>query len=355
MLHIKKTRTTTPKQKPDQSNLGFGKYFTDHMLTIDYDPENGWHDAQIVPYGPLSLDPTAMVFHYGQEIFEGMKAYRRPDGKIQLFRPEMNGKRMANSCKRMCMAELPVDDFVQAVTELVLFDQDWIPTAPATSLYIRPFIIATDPALGVHPSHTYKFVFILSPVGAYFKNGFNTIGIFVEDEYIRAAPGGTGFAKCGGNYAGSLAGQHKAEKMGYSQVLWLDGVHHKYVAEVGAMNMMFIIDNEVITAPLDGTILPGVTRDSCLTILRDWGYKVSERDLSIGDLLAAAKSGALTEAFGCGTAAVISPVGKIGYKDECYEISGNKVGPIQTRLYEQLTGIQWGRVEDTYGWTKVID
>lgn len=354
MLDIQKTRTQNPKAKPDQSNLGFGKFFTDHMVTVDYNAEQGWHNAQLIPYGPLSLDPAAMVFHYGQELFEGLKAYPTDDGRVLLFRPEKNAERMIASCQRMCMAALPVEDFLQCVETLVNADRDWIPTQPGTSLYLRPFVIATDPMLGVHASHTYKAVFLASPAGSYYPNGFSPIRIYVEDEYTRASRGGTGFAKCGGNYGGSLKAQEKAQQQGYNQVLWLDGVERKYVEEVGAMNMMFKIDGEIVTAPLDGTILPGVTRDSCLQLLRDWGYKVSERKLSIDELIQAAHSGKLEEAFGCGTAAVISPVGEICFKGEKMIINDEKIGEVSQKLYDNLTGIQWGRLPDTHGWTREV-
>ena len=354
MLEIKKTLTQSPKQKPDQSNLGFGKYFSDHMVTVDYSDDKGWHNAQLVPYGPICLDPAAMVFHYGQELFEGMKAYPAADGRVLLFRPEKNAERMIRSCERMCMALLPTEDFIQCVEALVNADRDWIPTAPGTSLYLRPFIIATDAMLGVHASHTYKAVFIASPTGSYYPNGFAPIRIFVEDEYTRASRGGTGYAKCGGNYGGSLKAQEKAQELGYNQVLWLDSVEQKYVEEVGAMNMMFKIDGEIITAPLDGTILPGVTRDSCLQLLRDWGCKVSERKLSVDELIGAAHSGKLEEAFGCGTAAVISPVGEICYKGEKHVINNFEIGEISQKLYDNLTGIQWGRLPDPHGWTREV-
>ena len=354
MLDIQKTRTQNPKAKPDQSNLGFGKFFTDHMVTVDYNAEQGWHNAQLIPYGPLSLDPAAMVFHYGQELFEGLKAYPTDDGRVLLFRPEKNAERMIASCQRMCMAALPVEDFLQCVEALVNADRDWIPTQPGTSLYLRPFVIATDPMLGVHASHTYKAVFLASPAGSYYPNGFSPIRIYVEDEYTRASRGGTGFAKCGGNYGGSLKAQEKAQQQGYNQVLWLDGVERKYVEEVGAMNMMFKIDGEIVTAPLDGTILPGVTRDSCLQLLRDWGYKVSERKLSIDELIQAAHSGKLEEAFGCGTAAVISPVGEICFKGEKMIINDEKIGEVSQKLYDNLTGIQWGRLPDPHGWTREV-
>lgn len=353
-MEIKVTRSTNLKEKPDQNNLGFGKYFTDHMFLMDYDEGIGWHDARIVPYAPIPMDPATMVLHYAQETFEGLKAYRNPKGEILLFRPEMNGQRLINSNKRICMAELPVDMFVEAVEAIVKYEQDWIPTAPNTSLYIRPFMYASQPGVGVHPAKSYRFVIILSPVGNYYPEGVNPIKIWVEDEYVRAVKGGTGFTKCGGNYAASIAAQVKAEQNGYTQVLWLDGVHRKYVEEVGTMNIMFLIGDEVITAPIEGSVLPGVTRDSMITLLKDWGYKVSERELSIDELMEAGHNGTLKEVFGTGTAAVISPVGELNYKGDIVTINDFKTGPLTQKLYDTLTGIQWGKLEDKFNWARVV-
>lgn len=353
-MEIKIERAQTLKEKPDQNNLGFGNYFTDHMFMMDYTEGKGWHDARIVPYGPIAMDPAAMVLHYAQETFEGLKAYRDPQGNITLFRPEMNARRMINSNKRICMAELPEEMFVEAVEAIVKYEQDWIPTAKDTSLYIRPFMFASEAGVGVHPAKTYKFVIILSPVGNYYPEGVNPVKIWVEDEYVRAVKGGTGFTKCGGNYAASIAAQVKAEAHGYTQVLWLDGVHRKYVEEVGTMNVMFLIDDTIVTAPLEGSVLPGVTRDSIIHILKDWGYKVEERELSIDELMEAGRNGKLTEAFGTGTAAVISPVGQLYYKGEEVVINNFKTGELTQKLYDTLTGIQWGRLEDKYGWVRHI-
>ena len=344
----------TLKEKPDQNNLGFGTYFTDHMFMMDYTEGVGWHDARIVPYAPIAMDPATMVLHYAQETFEGLKAYRNPKGEITLFRPEMNARRMINSNKRICMAELPEDMFVEAVEAIVKYEQDWIPTAKDTSLYIRPFMFASEASVGVHPAKSYTFVIILSPVGSYYPEGVNPVKIWVEDEYVRAVKGGTGFTKCGGNYAASIAAQVKAESHGYTQVLWLDGVHRKYVEEVGTMNVMFLIDDTVVTAPLEGSVLPGVTRDSIIHILKDWGYKVEERELSIDELMEAGRNGKLKEAFGTGTAAVISPVGQLYYKGEEIVINDFKTGELTQKLYDTLTGIQWGRLEDKYGWVRYI-
>ncbi len=356
MLNIRIERTPTPKTKPDYSKLGFGRYFTDHMFLMDYSTEKGWHDARIVPYGPLQLDPSAMVFHYAQELFEGLKAYMRADGGIQLFRPDKNIERMENTCDRLCVPRRPEEDVLQAIKAVVSVDRDWVPKSEGTSLYIRPFIIATDPHLGVHPSHTYLFAIILSPVGSYFAAGINPVKIYVEREYVRCVKGGTGRAKAGGNYAASLIGQQRAEDMGCAQVLWLDGVHRKYIDEVGAMNVFFVIDGVVVTPELtDGNILPGVTRASCVELLKKWGVPVEERKVSIDEVLEASDNGKLDEAFGTGTAAVISPVGELYDGDREIVINNNEIGPISKRLYDAITGIQWGKTEDVMGWIEKID
>ncbi len=349
-MEIKFIERAQLKEKPDQKNLGFGAYMTDYMFVMDWDREQGWHDARIEPHEPISLMPACVTLHYAQETFEGMKAYRTKEGKIQLFRPEMNARRMIRSNERLCMPAFPEEMFIEAVRELVRVEADWVPSEPETSLYIRPFMFATEASLGVHMANAYKFIVICCPVGAYYKEGVNPVRILVEDEYVRAVKGGTGFTKCGGNYAASIAGQVKAEKMGCSQVLWLDGVNRKYVEEVGTMNIMFKIDNEIYTAPIEGTVLPGVTRDSIIHILRDWGYKVNETHLSIDDLMKAGHEGRLEEAFGTGTAAVISPVGEFIYRDDKVEVNGFKTGELTQKLYNYLTGIQWGTEEDKYGW-----
>lgn len=352
-MEIKIKQATQLKEKPDQTKLGFGNYFTDHMFTMDYEEGIGWHNAQIVPYGPIMMDPSSMVLHYAQETFEGLKAYRNGE-QILLFRPDMNAKRMNTSNVRLCMPEMDVEMFIEAVEAIVLHEAEWIPSAEGTSLYIRPFCFASEASLGVHQAIAYKFVIILSPVGAYYPQGVNPVKIFVEDEYVRAVKGGTGFAKCGGNYAASIAAQVKAEKLGYTQVLWLDGVERKYVEEVGTMNAMFYIDDEIVTAPLEGSVLPGVTRDSCITILKSWGIPVRERHLSIDDLMAYAANGRLKEAFGTGTAAVISPIGELNYKGNIQIINQFKTGALTQRLYDELTGMQWGKVADIHGWIKVV-
>ena len=351
MLNIRYELTKEKKVKPDYSKLGFGQYFTDHMFLMNYSTEKGWHDARIVPYGPIALDPACAVFHYAQEMFEGMKAYKTKSGDIQLFRPMKNIERMNRTNERMCIPKVDPEDTLEAIKAIVKTDADWIPEEEGKSLYIRPFIIATDEKLGVHPSHTYLFAIILSPVGAYYASGINPVKICIERDYVRAVRGGTGFAKVGGNYASSLKGQEKAESMGYAQVLWLDGIERKYIDEVGAMNVFFVIDGEVITPSLDeGNILPGVTRASAIELLRSWGIPVTERRLAIDEVLTAAKEGRLNEAFGTGTAAVISPIGELNDDGVKHILNNNEIGPISQRLYDTLTGIQWGKIEDTMGW-----
>ncbi len=354
MLNIKITKTTSPKAKPaDESKLGFGKTFSDHMFIMDYTEGQGWHDARIVPYAPLSLDPSSVVFHYAQECFEGLKAYRTTEGKIQLFRPDCNARRMNNTQERLCMPSIPEEDFVEAIRALVEVEKDWVPHSEGASLYIRPFTIATMPQLGVHASTTYQFIIICAPSGAYYAAGLAPIDIYVEDTYVRACPGGTGFTKCGGNYAVSLLAAKVAEERGYSQVLWLDGVERKYVEEVGAMNIFFKIDGKLYTAEAqdkDGTVLPGVTRRSIIELLKDWGYEVVEGKLAVEDLMKAAHEGKLEEVFGTGTAAVVSPVKKLDYEDQSAKIGHGEIGPLTQKLYDTLTGIQWGRIPDTKGW-----
>lgn len=351
------TYTENPKVKPaDESKLGFGRSFSDHMFLMNYTAGKGWHDGRIVPYAPLELDPSCMVLHYAQEVFEGMKAYRWEDGSIHLFRPYENAKRMQNSNERLCMPAVPEDVFVEAIKELVTVDADWVPHNPGTSLYIRPFIFATDAHLGVHASATYLFCIICSPSGSYYPNGMSPVDIYVESRDVRAVRGGTGFAKCGGNYAASLRAGEVAEKKGYVQVLWLDGVERKYVEEVGAMNVMFKVGGKVITPMLSGSILPGVTRKSCIDLIRSWGIEVEERLVTAEELFEAAENGTLEEAWGCGTAAVISPIGSMGWDEKKVVINEGKIGPTAQKLYDTLYGIQSGCVEDTLGWTvKVCD
>ena len=352
MQEIKITLTKQPKAKPaDQSRLGFGKIFTDHMYIMDYSPELGWHDPRIEPYHAIELEPSAMVFHYGQEMFEGLKAYRTEDGRTLLFRPTKNIERANNSNRRLCIPEIPEEDFLNALKTLVSVEKDWIPTAPGTSLYIRPFVIATDPFLGVRPADHYLFMIILSPSGAYYESGLDPVKIWIEDDYVRAVRGGIGEAKTGGNYVASLKAQMKAHDEGYSQVLWLDGVERKYIEEVGAMNIFFKISGKVVTPMLNGSILPGVTRASCIDLCKSWGMEVEERRVSVEELVEAAKTGALEECWGSGTAAVISPVGALRFEDTVMEISGGSIGPVSQKLYDTVTGLQTGKIPDDLGWT----
>ncbi len=353
-MEITIQKTTAPKQKPDQTKLGFGNYFTDHMFIMNYEGD-GWHDPRIVPYGPFALDPASMVLHYAQEIFEGLKAYRTAEGKIQLFRPEKNMARLNLSCDRLCIPKIDEEFAVKAIKTLVKLDEDWIPTAEGTSLYIRPYIFAVDPHVGVHAAKHLIFAVILSPVGAYYPNGIEPVKIFVEEKYVRAVVGGTGFTKAGANYAISLKGQEEAEKQGYVQTLWLDGVERKYVEEVGSMNVFFIIGNEVVTPALVGSILGGITRMSIIELLRSKGYTVSERKLAIDELVEAHKAGKLKEAFGTGTAAVISPIGELKYRDNIMKINDGKIGETSQMLYDTLTGIQWGRIPDAMGWIQTVE
>lgn len=351
MEEIKITRAAKLKEKPDSSTLVFGKNMTDHMFIVDYDEGKGWHDPRIVPYGPIELDPAAMCLHYGQEVFEGLKAYRTEDGRILLFRPDRNMARLNSSNERLCIPAIDEAFAVEAIKKLVSVDQDWIPTAEGTSLYIRPFIFATEAQVGVHPAQELLFAIILSPVGAYYPEGLNPVKIYVEDKYVRAVRGGMGYTKTGGNYAASLKAQDEAEKVGYTQVLWLDGVERKYIEEVGTMNVFFVIDDEIVTPELQGSILPGVTRMSCIELLKKQGYKVSERRLSIEEVAEAADAGKLKEAFGSGTAAVISPIGELKWDEKVMTINNGEIGTISQHLYDTLTGIQWGKLPDPYGWT----
>ncbi len=350
-MEIKITRASELKTKPDASTLGFGKIFTDHMFIMDYSKEEGWHDARIVPFGPFPIHPASTVLHYGSEIFEGLKAYRTADGSVQLFRPIENIRRMNSSAERLCLPEIDEDLALEVLTKFVEFEKDWTPSAPGTSLYIRPFMFGNDETLGVHAVHNATFMIILSPVGSYYKEGINPVKIMIEADDVRAVRGGTGYTKCGGNYAASNRAGQKAEEKGYAQVLWLDGVERKYIEEVGAMNVMFKINGEIVTPALSGSILPGITRKSCLEVLRSEGYKVSERLLSIDELEEALENGTLEEAWGCGTAAVVSPIGELAYKDKKFTVNGGKIGEVTQHLYDTLTGIQWGKTEDKFNWT----
>ncbi len=355
MLDISFTPNPNPKPRPDPDTLVFGKTFTDHMFLMNYDAGQGWHHPRVEPYSPLPFELSCMVFHYAQEIFEGMKAYRTPEGKVRLFRPYENARRMNSSCRRLCIPEIPEEDFVQAVKAVVSADRDWVPDKAGTSLYIRPFIIATDCSLGVHASRSYLFAVICCPVGAYYPEGINPVKIYVEDQDVRAVKGGTGFTKCGGNYAASIRAGERAEEQGFSQVLWLDGVHRKYIEEVGSMNVMFKIGGTVVTPELTGSVLPGITRKSCLELLRDWGYSVEERLVSARELFDAAQSGTLEEAWGTGTAAVVSPIGLLAEGETRVEVGGGQIGRLTQRLYDTLTGIQWGTEPDPYGWMVPVE
>ena len=350
MENIKITRAATLKEKPDSSKLVFGKNMTDHMFLVDYDEGQGWHDPRIVPYGPLQIDPAAKVLHYAEEIFEGLKAYRTADGSIQLFRIKDNIDRMNKSAERLCLPQIPEELAMAGIMELVKVEQDWVPSEKDTSLYIRPFMIGLDAALGVHSSKHVQYIVVVCPVGAYYPEGLNPVKIYVEDQDVRAVKGGTGMAKTGGNYAASLRAGDRAEKAGYSQVLWLDGVHRKYIEEVGSMNVMFKVAGKILTPDLNGSVLDGITRRSCIQLLKDWGYEVEERRISAEELFEAAENGTLEEAWGTGTAAVVSPIGELAMEDKKVTVSGGKIGPITQKLYDELTGIQWGRVADPHHW-----
>ena len=351
-MDIKVTLNPNPKAKPtDSSALGFGKIFTDHMFRWSWNSDEGWHNPRIVPFERLSIHPASTVLHYGSEIFEGLKAYRRADGKVQLFRPIENIRRMNNSAERLCLPQMPEEDFMQALIEFVRLEQDWTPSDKGTSLYLRPFMFGNDESLGVHAVHNAEFIIIASPVGSYYKEGLNPVKIMIEDQDVRVVRGGTGYAKCGGNYAASNRAGERAEQQGYSQVLWLDGVERKYIEEVGAMNVMFKIGGEIVTPKLTGSILPGITRKSCIELLASEGITVSERLLSVEELSNAMLDGTLEEAWGCGTAAVISPIGELCYKEHKYTVNNNEIGELSQHLYDTVTGIQWGEIEDKFGWT----
>ena len=351
-MEIRVTKSTTVGQKtrPQDSQLGFGKYTTDHMFLMDYSDGKGWHNARIEPYGDLKLDPTAMVLHYNQEVFEGLKAYHLEDGGIGLFRPEKNIERMNASARRMVMPELDPDLFLRAMKELILLDRAWIPKSEGTSLYIRPTMIASEPALGVRPAKEYLFFIVLGPVGAYYPEGFNPTKIYVSDHYVRAVRGGVGQTKTSGNYGATLYVSREASLKGYTQVLWLDAIERKYVEEVGTSNIFLFINDELVTPPLGGTILPGVTRDSVLQLASHWGMNAVERPISIHEVVEGCRSGSLKEMFASGTAAVISPVGIICFKGEDFQVADGRTGEVAKRIYDEITGIQYGRREDPFGW-----
>ncbi len=348
---IRITRTTTRKERPKDKDLAFGTVFTDHMFLMDFEEEKGWYDPRIEPYGPLSLDPATSFLHYGQGLFEGLKAFRGCDGKIRLFRPQKHVDRLNATARRMCIPPLDPALVLKSWTTLVDLDRDWVPSSVGTSLYIRPTVIASEPFLGVRPSHRYLYFVILSPVGAYYPEGMNPVKIKVIDTHVRAVPGGLGEAKTAANYAASLYAAEEAKHEGFTQVLWLDGVHRKYIEEVGTMNLMLRIGDEVITPPLAGTILAGVTRDSVLTLLREWRVPVAERKVTIDEVIEAAGRGTLREVFGTGTAAVISPVGELAYKGQRIVVNDGRIGELTQKLYDAIVGIQYGTAPDTHGWT----
>ena len=350
-MQIKFEQNLHPGTLPPADQLGFGSVFTDHMFLMDYHEGQGWHDARIVPFGPITMSPAASVLHYGTEVFEGLKAYRRPDGGVQLFRPWENMARLNRSCRRLGLPELDPDDGLQAIETLVSTDRYWVPDAPGTSLYIRPFLFSLDPTLALHGVHEALFAIILSPSGSYFSDGLKPVPIMVETEDVRAVRGGTGEAKCGGNYAAANRAGDRAMEKGFSQVLWLDGVERRYVEEGGGMNVMFKIGDTVVTPALTGSILPGITRKSCIQLLRYWGIPVEERLLPVEELFAAAEQGTLKEAWCVGTAAVVSPIGALSWNDRTYPVNGGAIGALSQRLYDELTGIQWGRKPDPFGWT----
>ncbi|XCN74251.1 MAG: branched-chain amino acid aminotransferase [Candidatus Electrothrix aestuarii] len=349
-LDVTLLRAETLKEKPDQSQLGFGKHFTDHMLTMRWDKEQGWHDAEIRPYANFSLDPAAMVLHYSQEIFEGLKAYRGVDDAVLLFRPMDNLNRFNDSADRMCMPRIPAEKVLQALKGLIYLEREWIPKVEGGALYIRPAMIASEAALGVRPANEYLFFVICSPVGAYYAEGFNPTKIYVEDEYVRAVPGGVGNVKTGGNYAASIKAHTTSQRKGYTQVLWLDAVERKYIEEVGTSNIFFVINGELVTPPLGGTILPGITRDTVLQLAKDWEIPTSERRITIDEVIAAVEDGSLTEAFGSGTAAVISPIGEFGYQGNSIAVNHGETGPLAQRFFDGIQDLQRGATPDMHEW-----
>jgi branched-chain amino acid aminotransferase len=343
-------RAATRKPKPHDSELRFGTVFTDHMATMTYEEGAGWSEARIEPYHQLAVDPAAAVLHYAQAIFDGAKAFRGQDGVVRVFRPRKHFERMQESAARLCIPAFDADRALRMLITLLEIEQEWVPRTPGTALYIRPVIIATEPFLGVRPARSYLFYIILSPVGSYYDEGMRPLRILVSDRYVRAVEGGVGAAKTSGNYAASLLAAEEAHRAGFAQVLWLDGVQRRYIDEVGTMNIMVRIGDEVITPPLSGTILPGVTRDSVLSLLRQWGVAVAERPITIDEVIEAAQGGLLREVWGTGTAAVISPVGELSYRGQSTIINESRVGELTQRLYDAITAIQYARVPDTHGW-----
>ena len=351
MLNIRIEKTTAPKAKPDMSKVSFGTTFTDHMFLMDYSNAEGWHDPRIVPYGPLAIDPSAAVLNYAMEVFEGLKAYRTADNKIQLFRPDCNIERMNNSAERLSLPQVDPDDALQAIKTLVELDKNWVPSGEGESLYIRPILMSVEPDVSLHCTERCMFVVICSPVACYYKTGLKPVSIAIETEDSRTVRGGTGFAKCGGNYAAAQRAGMRAEAAGISQVLWLDGATKTYIEEVGSMNVMFKINGEVVTPTLEtGTVLPGVTRRSIIQLLKDRKQSVTERLFSVQEFVEAVEAGAIEEAWGCGTAAVVSPIGKLIYNGKEYTIGDGSIGSLTQSLYDELTGIQWGKQDDPHGW-----
>lgn len=353
-MEIKIIESDKHSVMPKESELGFGQFFTDHMFVMEYEEGKGWMNPRIVPFANFSLHPASTVLHYGAEIFEGLKAYRTANGDVQLFRPMENIRRMNRSAERMCLPEIDEDMALEILTAYVRHEASFVPYSFGTSLYLRPFMFGNDEALGVHTVKRATYAIIASPSGSYYKEGINPVKIMIENEDVRTVRGGTGYAKCGGNYAASTRAGERASKKGYSQVLWLDGVERKYIEEVGAMNVMFKIDGEIVTPELTGSILPGITRKSCIEVLKNMGYKVSERRISIDELIEALQNGKLEEAWGCGTAAVVSPIGRFYYNDNEYDVNAGKIGEVSKKLYDTLTGIQWGKIDDPFGWVYKI-
>jgi branched-chain amino acid aminotransferase len=348
------TPTRTPQRRPADATLSFGKVLTDHMFMMEYEEGRGWHDPRVVPYAPLSLDPATSVLHYGQAVFDGLKAFRGADGTIRLFRAQRHAERLNRSCAALCIPTMDAGLIRRSFEAIVGADHAWVPSSPGTSLYVRPTVIATEVQLGVHPAHRYTYFVICSPVGSYYKEGVKPVRILATDKYVRAVQGGLGEAKTAANYAASLAAQQDAERQGYTQVLWLDGIERRYIDEVGTMNIMLRIGDEVITPPLAGTILDGVTRNSALTLMRDWGLRVSERKIAIEEVMRAGQDGTLAEMWGTGTAAVVSPIGELGYRDTTITIGGGQTGPVTQRLYDAIVAIQYGQAPDPHGWTSVV-
>ncbi|RJQ58293.1 MAG: branched-chain amino acid aminotransferase [Desulfobacteraceae bacterium] len=354
-MQLKIRKAETLKTKPEDTKLGFGTVFTDHMFNMDYNPDKGWHNPRIEPYSPLSVDPATAVLHYGQAVFEGLKAYRTSSGSIQLFRPGDNFKRLNRSCRILCIPQIDESFALDALKSLLKIESRWVPSLFETSLYIRPTVIATDPFLGVRESFTYRYFVILSPVGVYYPQGFNPVKIWVSNDHVRAVRGGLGEAKTPANYAASLLVGAHAHKKGYTQVLWLDGIDRKYIEEVGSMNIFFVIENELVTPELNGSILPGITRDSVIALAKSWKMKTTERKISIDEVIETQSSGKLKEIFGSGTAAVISPVGELNYNEKIFSIGDGKVGPVAKRLYTALTDIQYGKMKDPMGWVEAVE